>query len=242
MESGVDILTIHGVIMETFNTMRAELETMQATIDAHKLKLASETNILTISRLSADIQKLTVKLATFDSNRNLYISSTFWLLEAFKKYKKEPIIIDFTSNKRADKKEEDSHKQNIIDQYLAIAERFIDVSPFIVKKIKPVEIMAKEVLCECGKKMRYINDEMVCNNCGIKSNELESFTTYKDIDRVNIASNYQYDMRQHLRNTLDNYQGKEKTAIPKELYERIESHYHSIGIEIKDITKINSIY
>lgn len=238
----VNILLIHQEILDNFNKQRNELETTRIKIQELEHQLETRQDVIEVNELETQIDALKNAVETLDVKENIYKSTSYWDLECFKKFKNEPIIVDFTSNNRTEKKKDNSYKQEIINRYLSIAEIYIDVSPYIIKQIKPSEVSGKDTICECcGKKMRHINDEMICSNCGLKSNELESFTTYKDIDRVNIASNYQYDMRQHLRNCLDKYQGKEKTVIPKELYEKLQAHINGMGLRLENISTGNII-
>jgi len=238
----VNILIIHQAILAKFQKERDELKATQEKIHRLESQIETQQDIIEINEIESQLDVLRNTAKTLDVNEYSYHSSSFWDIECYKKFKNEPIIVDFTSNQRTERKDDNAYKQDIINRYLAIAEQYIDISPFVIKRIKQNDYSTKDTVCDaCGKKMRHINDEMICNNCGLKSNELESFTTYKDIDRVNIASNYQYDMRQHLRNCLDNYQGKEKTVIPKELYEKLHNHITGMGLKLENISTGNII-
>jgi len=193
-------------------------------------------NIASIASQKSDIE---------EDQRSLDASDNIIEIEELNTRIKNTQEINLTTSQKNETKET-PELQNIITKYLVVAEKYIDTSTYLVKKIKStvtVNTTSKEPLCEsCGKRMKHVNDETICQNCGIKSNEPESFTTYKDIDRVNIASNYQYDMRQHLRDSLDNYQGKEKTIIPKELYDQIRDYVSKMNKDIRKETKVNIRY
>lgn len=238
MTDEVNIISIHEAIMAQFATDKNRLDEYKKKVQELENDITDNSDIIEINEIQKQIGIYKTKIHDIESQKKeaLYLSSTVLYIEAFKKYTNQPIKLDFTSHKKPKKEPISESKTEIIENYLPIAEQYIDVSPFIIRKIKQLSSTPKDIICSCGRKMKHINDETVCSYCGIKSNEIESFTTYKDIDRVNISSNYQYDMRQHLKDHLDNYLGRQKTPIPKEVYETISKCIKSLDLPLHTVS------
>uniref|UniRef100_A0A6C0CZI2 Uncharacterized protein n=1 Tax=viral metagenome TaxID=1070528 RepID=A0A6C0CZI2_9ZZZZ len=61
---------------------------------------------------------------------------------------------------------------------------------------------------------------MTCENCGVTSEfSKASVICYKDIDRVNITSKYQYDRITHFKDCINQFQGKQNSTIDKKVYD-----------------------
>jgi len=61
---------------------------------------------------------------------------------------------------------------------------------------------------------------MTCEHCGITSEfSKASVICYKDIDRVNITSKYQYDRITHFKDCINQFQGKQNSTIDKKVYD-----------------------
>jgi hypothetical protein len=66
-----------------------------------------------------------------------------------------------------------------------------------------------------------IHDGLItCESCGVTSEFSKgSVICYKDIDRVNITSKYQYDRITHFKDCINQFQGKQNSTIDKKVYE-----------------------
>lgn len=235
MNSDVNIFSIHDDILNKFKKEEDMINDYNIIIEKLNNINKTSTNIIEINKNNIQIQELTDKIANAKSKNNkaLYIVSSIKYLTEYKKIVDNPVKIDFTTNKTV-APVNCAEKNILIIKYLNVAELYIDINQYISHKSGSEKIIDSSI-CVCGKKMKNIQDEFICNNCGIKSNNVESFAVYKDIDRVNISSTYKYDMRQHLKEALDNYQGKQKTIVPQEVYDIINMYVKNMNIDV--ITK-----
>jgi hypothetical protein len=64
-------------------------------------------------------------------------------------------------------------------------------------------------------------NNMVCELCGEVSQQSKTIASYKDIDRINMTTKYTYDRKTHFRDCISQFQGKQNSYIPKEVYEDI---------------------
>jgi hypothetical protein len=73
-------------------------------------------------------------------------------------------------------------------------------------------------------------NNMVCEICGIVSNQFKTISSYKDIDRINLNTKYTYDRKTHFRDCISQFQGKQNAYIPKEVYEDIYKEMIQLGL------------
>ena len=59
----------------------------------------------------------------------------------------------------------------------------------------------------------------ICMNCSTQQTVLKNVSSYRDIDRVNIGNKYLYDRKIHFRDSINQYQGKQNSTIPKKVYD-----------------------
>lgn len=65
------------------------------------------------------------------------------------------------------------------------------------------------------------DNNMVCELCGVVSQQSKTIASYKDIDRINLTTKYSYDRKTHFRDCISQFQGKQNSYIPKEIYDDI---------------------
>lgn len=78
--------------------------------------------------------------------------------------------------------------------------------------------------CICGNKKEFIRDEdrAVCAICSTEQSLISNMSSFSDVGRVNMANKYTYNRKVHFRDCIIQYQGKQKTYIPEEIYTIIE--------------------
>jgi hypothetical protein len=140
-----------------------------------------------------------------------YIVESIPFLSKYKEILKQPQILSFTKKKNL----ENPDKQKVIDEYLYIASKYIDL------KIVPNKPNNKKIICEsCGNSKNFQIDEniYICQKCGTVQDVEVHSTSYSDIDRVNMSTKYSYDRKGHFRDTMYRYQAIEKCNIDKKVY------------------------
>lgn len=110
-------------------------------------------------------------------------------------------------------------KNLLISKYLRVAREYVQLEDFVVK--------SGRLVCEAcsGTDFEQGEDEAIytCKQCGNTLELLDDSPTYKDTDRVNMASRYQYTCRGHFIEAMNKFEGKQNTTIPvgvKNLLER----------------------
>lgn len=122
-----------------------------------------------------------------------------------------------------------SKKNALISRFLRIAREYVQLENFTLRSSK--------LVCEScsGTEFEQSEDEAIytCKACGNTLELLDDSPTYKDTDRVNMASRYQYTCRGHFIEAMNKFEGKQNTTIPttvKALLER-EMKNHNLTVE-----------
>lgn len=85
------------------------------------------------------------------------------------------------------------------------------------------------------------NDGMyVCEKCGLTpdQNHINSTISFKDINRVNLASKYLYDRVTHFKDCMNQFQGKQNCTIDKKVYEDLIEQFLAHDLIPKDYDKL----
>ena len=82
---------------------------------------------------------------------------------------------------------EENKKQDIIDEFLAIAKNYIPINTY-------KEETSQQYYCECGNFNNCIElqNKIICNECSSVHSIQSIQTSFKDIDRVNLSQKYKY--------------------------------------------------
>lgn len=102
-----------------------------------------------------------------------------------------------------------ARKNSLIANYIRIAREYVEIDTFVSRSSK--------LVCTCGStEFEQDLDEAIytCKGCGNTLELLDDSPTYKDTDRVNMASRYQYTCRGHFIEAMNKYEGKQNTTIP----------------------------
>ena len=142
-------------------------------------------------------------------SENFYIMETAPLLEKYKKIMKNPIKLNFMGKRETNNIE----KNNIIEQYLKIAKKYkpdINIQHQITQQIRD-----KIICSECNNKKEFheIDNEFICLVCGNTLETTTRFSSYKDVERVNMTTKYTYDRKVHFRDCINQFQGKQNATI-----------------------------
>jgi len=76
------------------------------------------------------------------------------------------------------------------------------------------------------------DNNMICEQCGT-INEHETSTdqvSFKDIDRVNISTKYQYDRVTHFKDCMNQFQGKQNATIDLKVYDDLRHEFLQHGL------------
>ena len=239
----VDIISINRDIInkiiskyEKIESVIEEKNTLEKFLDKNcekdnRILSAIKNNIATCAE---DIKSIKKK-----EELNFYLNDTIELISEYKKILKIPIKINFMGI--VEKNDKEVRKKEIINKYLKMVSCYI----------KDLDIKIdtyRDNSCEnCkGNNFESIDEVIsVCTDCYTERKILKHISSYKDIDRVNICSKYTYNRKIHFRDCINQYQGKQNSSIPTEVYTKLnkefENHFLLVDSEDKLIKykKIN---
>jgi len=210
----MDIITIDKKIRENFNSEQEKLLLYKGKLSKLKnmkglnprTRAATEKTIVDLEKYVNDLEE--------KKSYNFYIFNTIELILEFQKILKSPMKLNFTGKPIENNKE----KNEIIQKYVKIAIKYIDIDIQSDKKTDP-----DEVVCDnCGNKKEFdiIDGNIyICDICSVQKNVNKQTTSYGDIDRVNISPKYIYDRKIHFRDCINQYQGKQNSTIPQKVYD-----------------------
>ena len=229
--STLDILSIDTKIKNNFKEeekkiaeYEKKLYELEQTRDRNKISVSSYKNLISnIEELKEKIREISL-----NDNLNFYIIKTAHLLEKYKNILQTPIKISFIGRVKNNNKE----KNNIITQYLDIAQLYIEG---IQNTLTPE---STQIICNnCSNKLFFdIIDYSIyiCILCGSQQEILLHTSSYKDIDRVNITIKYTYDRKVHFRDCINQYQGKQNSTIDPEIFTQLIDQFYKHNLLVGD--------
>ena len=217
----IDILYIDNKIRQNF-------EDEMNNIQNYKDKLVDIKHSLTLCNLRINIRNVLIKtekeliehIDDIETCRslNFYTLDTADLIEKYKEILNKPVKVNFMGKITKNNKE----KQNIVNNYIEIANKYVDININTDKKDK--------ITCKnCNGKDFDIEDGniCICTNCSAQQFILKNVSSYKDIDRINISSKYLYDRKIHFRDCINQYQGKQNSTVAPKIYDDLEKEFES---------------
>ena len=213
--NNIDIISIHNDILKLFAYRKNQIDTYQA--DLKKLKSNHDKNLP--FRIKKKIQEQIKHLSEYindienDISLNYYLMNSYSLIERYTKLINTPLKTSFMGKKVVST----NKKQEIINKYLEVSQTY--------KKnlvhFKPLEMT---LLCSnCANTKQFIIEEnnYICSECGTQLKQVENLCSYNAISRVNISSKYKYDRKVHFRECVNQFQGKQTSTIPDNIYQYI---------------------
>lgn len=222
-ENTVDILKIDNEIQNSFiqdsqkiNEYKSTLLCLQNFKESNQLSnkiLESIENVYT--NLENHIKELESK-----TKIHFYIIDTSELICKYKKILNTPIKMNFTGKKIKTDKE----KNILISTYLDIIKKYTNDKKYIIPSPSKQKIVCEN--CNNSKDFQIIdNDEYLCQVCFSQQIILKYSSSYRDCDRVNLSSKYEYDRKIHFRDCINQYQGKQNTTIDEKIYKDLETQF-----------------
>ena len=221
-----DILSIDLKIKRQFATSKDELSKLQKNL-IKITDLLSNNDINTKNRKDLEDKKKELEKNIFDIENDIqeiiYTTQTEKLLEKYKIILRTPIKTSITGNytsiKKTNEKNIISKKIEIIQAYMEIARKYIELPITNSKKTN-----SERVCSGCGNEKEFFNlnnDTYVCAICFIQ-NQTISNVSFRDSDRVPFSHPYQYHRGIHFAECMRQYQAKQNTTIEQRVYEKLE--------------------
>ena len=129
------------------------------------------------------------------------------------------------------KETDDIEKNNIIRYYLDIAKKY---KPDINIQSQITQQTEKIICSECNNKKEFheIDNEFICLVCGNTLETTTRFSSYKDVERVNMTTKYTYDRKVHFRDCINQFQGKQNATIDETVYTDLTTQFELHGLLI----------
>ncbi len=225
MVSDIDILELNQRILNDFEDERNKIGIYEA--KKKDLENSLKLNYLTQRTknvLQDDIIKINERIDDIktDKSYNFYILESVEILEKFRQILKEPQKVSFIGKPLKNNKE----KNKLIVQYLEIANKYITIN-----NMESMANKKEKVTCNnCNNNKDFDIEDgniYICLNCSSQQFILRNVTSYKDINRINISSKYMYDRKIHFRDCINQYQGKQNSCIPQDVYDSLIKQFES---------------
>jgi hypothetical protein len=226
--SDLDILQIHQSILEKFKDEENAIEQYETKLQdiVKSIKLPNLRH-RTLKSLEDNKTKLEGKIKNIreKTTYNFYIMETTELLENYTKFLHSPVKVNFMGKQKTI----DVNKDEIITKYCSIAKNYTETEIHFYKQIDNKIICLNE-LCKKTMPIDIIDNNYVCIGCGTMLGMVSSFSSYKDVERVNMSSKYTYDRKIHFRDCINQFQGKQNATIDQTVYDKLMEQFELHGL------------
>lgn len=171
-----------------------------------------------------------------DKSFDFFLLSVLPLLEEYVEVKKKLGKISFYKKKSTNNSNQ--RYKEIVQKYIDLVEKYFP-NEFDVKIPKTNTIVQKknnlkknhntssDVNCSlCQRRLEVVvyDSHYCCKFCGKTTDQYveDNLISFRDIERINIGSKYSYDRKQHFKETIRKFQGKQSCSnIPDDVYNKI---------------------
>lgn len=148
------------------------------------------------------------------------------MIERYHDLNKQIMVIPFFNSNKKIIKEHAVKKEQIQQEFIQKIKDYTNLKNFEFMMKNYVSVLrSSPPPCICGNKTEFIRDEdrAVCAICSTEQTLISNMSSFSDVGRVNMASKYTYNRKVHFRDCIIQYQGKQKTHIPEEIYIILEN-------------------
>jgi len=228
-EPTMDILELNSKINIFIENESLNIEKCKHILSKINILLQGEYNLrprmLTKLRCLADT--LSLEIEEYE-NLEYFQIDVDPLIEQYRLLNQERMVIPFFNSNTRASREHLTKKEQIKEDFMRKVKGY--------SSLKNFELMMKNQFykvklpksspppCVCGNKAEFIKDEdrAVCAICSTEQSLISNTSSFSDVGRVNMASKYTYNRKVHFRDCIIQYQGKQKTHIPEEIYTILE--------------------
>ena len=116
-------------------------------------------------------------------------------------------------------------KNALVLEYLRIAKTYVNLEN--MSKFSPASVC---VQCRSSRLETNDDDILVCLECGTENENLDESPTFKDSERVNMASRYTYTCRGHFIEAMNRFEGKQNIVIDPEIIKLLKAELKLHGL------------
>lgn len=226
MTTNMDILELNSKIQSFIIEETINLERFEKTLKKVNLLLNGNFNLRhrIIYRLTCLREELTIKIREFE-NLKYFIIDVAPIIEKYNSLNKQTMVIPFFNSNRKNLKEHSAKKDEVKKEFIQKLKEYTTLKNFeFMIRSTNNSIKTSPPPCVCGNKTEFIKDDdrAVCAVCSTEQSLISNTSSFSDVGRVNMASKYTYNRKVHFRDCIIQYQGKQKTNIPEEIYTIVE--------------------
>ena len=229
--SDIDILQIHQTIIKKFQKEENEIDQYQEKLDEVRKSIElPHLRPRTIKTLEENKKDLEDKIQNIlnRTTYNFYIMETTELLEQYTKLLRCPRKVNFMGKQKS----ENIDKDQIISRYCSIAKNYTNLNIHFSKQSVP-KITCPNEQCKKKKSIDIVDNNYICTGCGTMLGMVSNFSSYKDVERVNMSSKYTYDRKIHFRDCINQFQGKQNATIDKTVYDKLIEQFDLHGLLVE---------
>jgi hypothetical protein len=222
----MDILELNSKIQKFIEDESSSIESSKNAIKQIDTLLNGQFNLRPriIYKLNNLKETLTINIREYE-NLKYFNVDVAPLIEKYHSLNKQTMAIPFFNTNKKHLKEHSIKKEQTQHEFVEKLKEYTNLKNF--------EFMIKNGIfipksspppCICGNKTEFIRDEdrAVCAICSTEQSLISNTSSFSDVGRVNMASKYTYNRKVHFRDCIIQYQGKQKTHIPEEIYTILE--------------------
>ena len=223
----MDLLELNFRVHAFIDEQDIDIQQLKVSLDKINTLLQGPFNLRNrmISKLKNFKDTLIVKI---DNHENLkyFKVDVDPLIERYHKLNNQTMVIPFFNTNKKFFKEHVDKKEQIQREYMQKLKQYHNLKHFTFSVSTSCAFVPKSSPppCACGNKTEFIKDEdrVVCALCSTEQCLISNTSSFSDVGRVNMASKYTYNRKVHFRDCIIQYQGKQKTHIPEEIYTILE--------------------
>lgn len=181
-------------------------------------------------------------MKTFGANndkKNIYMGDIKGLIDEYTNISKQPQIITFgatITKKESLTKEQIERRHNIIDEYLKIAKKYVDID---IRRQFPINNLCP--VCDYSMEDVYVDDNglLCCPECGFEKMTYSNTSSFSgNSTNSGGGSKKDYEDRKNFLAALMKYQCKQLTRFPQiELFKTLDEYFRRKGIITRDEIK-----
>lgn len=217
----LDILNIDANIRKNFEEEFKRIPEYKETLHEIEESLKNESLRrrvrVNLEKAKNDLVKHIQELET-KVNYHFYVTESLPYIEQYKNIIKVPAKVSFMGKVSKNDKE----KTEVLSGYLEVASKYVNIT--LEHAVKSSKITCPN--CSNKKEFDIVdNNTFICTKCYARQNIMKHTSSYNDIDRVNISSKYMYDRKVHFRDCINQYQGKQNSTIPLQIYDDLTEQF-----------------
>lgn len=223
-----NILEIHVSILKSFEEEEKEIPQLETRLKSLQGLTHTESILTEVNRVQARINSIRNK-----NNLYFYFLEAQPIIEEYKREMNKPIVMSFMGSVQ----EQNTDRLNqVVTQYRQLVERLVPLS-----RMPPHTISKRSPECgNCKRKNTYVihsDNISACEYCGTEQDVLMSTFSYRDTERINMTSKYQYDRRVHFKECINQFQGKQNSTIKPQVYEMLRNQIRIQGMDVSKVSK-----